>query len=451
MAATATKAKPKAKSKERTRASVKLSQSAVDKLKLVTKVTRVWDSTVPGFHVRISPGKKGKKVYCVSFQRPDGKKVNVTIGVCSAWEFDKAKEKAQELRKMHEGGTDARAHVMAERKAGDLAALVEVWRENYKEKLKPRTQKSYESLFKTVILPALGSRTVKDLAYADVSKLHAKESKDHKTNANRAVAVLSRLMTIAEKEGWRPRGSNPCQDVEKNTEKPRERTFSATELSRLESSMLTLVGKQKLDSSAMDLIRFLALSGLRTSEARELCWKSVDMAANTMRFEDHKTSEDSGAKVLPLNTHLKEILKRRQIDNTSAYVWPTLRLEPLEPEESEEPKDDSPLIGLAKMWARICKAEGANLVDVTPHDLRRTFMSICTELGNPIAIGDTLLGHSLGKIQDTYVNLSPDGILAIASQQTSDWIAAALNGANPKLGRKVEAAKKAKTSKNPKK
>jgi len=451
MVATATKAKPKAKPKARARASVKLSQSAVDKLNLVTKVTRVWDSTVPGFHVRISPGKKGKKVYCVSFQRPDGKKVNVTIGVCSAWKFDKAKEKAQELRKMHEGGTDARAHVMAERKAGDLTALVEVWRENYKGKLKPRSRVSYESLIKTVILPALGSRTVKDLTYADVSKLHAKESKEHETNANRAVAVLSRLMSIAEKEEWRPKSSNPCQDIEKNVEKSRSRTFSAAELSRLDTNMRTLVDQQKLDPSAMDLIRFLALSGLRTSEAKELCWKSVDMAANTMRFDDHKTSDDTGAKVLPLNTHLKEILKRRQIDNTSAYVWPTLKLEPSEPEESEKPKEDSPLVGLAKMWARICEIEGANLVDVTPHDLRRTFMSICTELGNPIAIGDTLLGHSLGKIQDTYVNLSPDGILAIASQQTSDWIAAALKGANPKLGKKVEAAKKAKTGKKTKK
>ena len=352
---------------------------------------------------------------------------------------------------MHEEGTDARAHVMAERKAGDLKALVEVWRKSYKENLKPRTQKSYESVIKTVILPALGSRTVKDLAYADVRKLHANESKEHKTNANRAVAVLSRLMTIAEKEEWRPRGSNPCQDVEKNVEKSRERTFSAAELSRLETSMRTLVEQQKLDPSAMDLIRFLAFSGLRTSEARELSWKSVDIDVNTMRFEDHKTSEDSGVKVLPLNTHLKEILKRRQIDNTSIYVWPTLRLEPSEPKESEKPKEDSPLVGLAKMWARICEAEGANLIDVTPHDLRRTFMTICTELGNPTAIGDTLLGHSLGKIQDTYVNLSPDGILAIASQQTSDWIAAALNGANPKLGKKVEATKKAKASKKSKK
>jgi integrase len=120
-----------------------------------------------------------------------------------------------------------------------------------------------------------------------------------------------------------------------------------------------------------------------------------------------------------------------------------LRLEPSEPEEDDTPKEDAPLVGLAKMWKRICEVEGAKLEDVTPHDLRRTFMTTCTELGNPTAIGDTLLGHSLGKIQDTYVNLSPDGILAIASQQTSDWIAAALVGANPKLGKKVKASKKA--------
>jgi integrase len=440
MAVAATK--PKSDPKERTRTRVKLSQTVVDRLKTVEKVTRVWDSTVPGFHVRISPGKKGKKVYCVSFQRSNGQKVNVTIGACAVWEFEKAKKAAGDLREMHDKGQDPRALVMGERKAGDLKSLVELWRENYKAKLKPRTQVSYESIIKTVILPGLGSRLVKDLGYADVNKLHAKESKEHKTNANRAIAVLSRLLSIAEKEGWRPKGSNPCGDVEKNSETPRSRVFSADELSRLELGMRTLVEQEKLDASARDLVLFLACSGLRTSEAKGLCWKDVDIEANTMRFEDHKTSEDVGVKVLPLNTHLKEILKRRNVDNDSAFVWPTLRLEPSEPDESDPPKDDAPLVGLAKMWKRICEAEGAKLEDVTPHDLRRTFMTTCTELGNPTAIGDTLLGHSLGKIQDTYVNLSPDGILAIASQQTANWIAAALAGENPKLGKKVKVTKK---------
>lgn len=285
---------------------------------------------------------------------------------------------------------------------------------------------------------------MKDLEHDDVETMYFEESKDHETNANRAVAVLSRLFSIAEKLKWRPKYSNPCKGLEKNTEEARDRVFFAPELARLEASMCALVNQEKLDPSSADLVRFLALSGLRTGEAKGLRWKDVDLEANTMTFKEHKTSKKKGTKKLPLNTHLKEILRRRKIDNKSAYVWPSLKLEESDPEKAKKPKVDSPIVGLAKMWARICEPEEVDLVDVTPHDLRRTFMTTCTELGNPTSIGDTLLGHSLGKIQDTYVNLSPDGILAIASQKTADWIAAALRGENPKLGRKVKVAKKTK-------
>ena len=48
------------------------------------------------------------------------------------------------------------------------------------------------------------------------------------------------------------------------------------------------------------------------------------------------------------------------------------------------------------------------------------------------------------------MNLSPDGILAIASQQTSDWIVAALAGESPKLGKKVKASNKPAVNKKPK-
>jgi integrase len=434
----------KPKTKAATRSSVKLSKTLVRDLKPGPIVKRVWDSTVPGFHVRVTPGKKGKKVYCVSFQRPSGKKVNVTIGVCSSWTFDDAIKKARVLRQMHEDGKDPRAQVLAERSSEDLNALIAVWKEKYKPKLRPSTQQSYESVIKTVIKPALGDRIVKDLEHDDVETMHFEESKDHETNANRAVAVLSRLLSIAEKLKWRPKYSNPCKGLEKNTEEARDRVFFAPDLARLEASMCALVNQEKLDPSAADLVRFLALSGLRTGEAKGLRWKDVDLEANTMIFKEHKTSKKKGTKKLPLNTHLKEILRRRKIDNKSAYVWPSLKLEESDPEKAKKPKVDSPIVGLAKMWARICELEEVDLVDVTPHDLRRTFMTTCTELGNPTSIGDTLLGHSLGKIQDTYVNLSPDGILAIASQKTADWIAAALKGENPKLGRKVKVAKKPK-------
>ena len=104
-------------------------------------------------------------------------------------------------------------------------------------------------------------------------------------------------------------------------------------------------------------------------------------------------------------------------------------------------KENSHIVGDGKMWDRVVLAAG--LVDVTPHDLRRTFMSVCTELGYPMTIGDALLGHSLGKIRDTYVHLGSEGIMATASQETADWIAAAMAGKKVKPGVKVAKEEKA--------
>ena len=64
-------------------------------------------------------------------------------------------------------------------------------------------------------------------------------------------------------------------------------------------------------------------------------------------------------------------------------------------------------------------------------------MTATVELGYPPAIGDTLLGHSLGKIRDTYTRLSMDGILRNASEDAAQWIAAAMRGEAPKPGVKV--------------
>ena len=58
-------------------------------------------------------------------------------------------------------------------------------------------------------------------------------------------------------------------------------------------------------------------------------------------------------------------------------------------------------------------------------------------LGYPAAIGDPHLGHSLGKIRDTYVHLGSEGSMATASQETADWVAAAMAGKKVKPGVKV--------------
>jgi len=405
-----------------TRESVKLTDSKVRAIKPQETTVRIFDSVVPGFHVRITPG--GSKSYAVTFQRPGGAKVHTTIGTAGTWSVEKARDQASRLREIHDSGQDARAHLLAERNAQDMKALVELWREDYRSKLKPSTQRSHDSIIKCVILPALGSRLVKDLDRSSIKDLYRREAKQHPTQANRSIEILSKLMSIAEDEGWRPLQSNPCFRFPKQRLQTCKRILTAQELGRLESSMQSLEKAGRLDRIATDLIRFLALSGLRTGEAGNLRWQDIDLERGTMSFHDHKTSGSKGTKVLPLNAPLRAILQRRAGERLGKLVFPGL-------------VKDHPIQGLRNMWLRILAVEGCELGEATPHDLRRTFMSITVELGYPPSIGDTLLGHSLGKITDTYTRLSMDGILRNASEDAAAWIASAMACENPKSGTKV--------------
>ena len=427
---------------------IKLTDARTKALRPGAALYRVWDMVVPGFHVRVYP--TGTKTFAIQFQRPGGEKVQATLGKTTVWTVEDPKDSdgkplldkdgkpkkgarswAEDLRTLHDSGQDARAFMQGERNAQDVDALVKLWREHYKHKLKPSTRLGHESVLKCVILPALGKRLVKDLDRPSIKALYRKEQKDNPTQANRAIEIISRLMNIAEEEGWRPLQSNPCYRFPKEKEVPCQRVLSAAELARLEASVGALVAAGKLDQIAADLIRFIALSGLRTGEAGNLKWADIDLDRGVMVIVDHKTSWTVGPKHLPLNRPLRAILQRRAGQKLGKLVFPGLA-------------KDKPIQGLGKMWRRVLAVPGCELGEATPHDLRRTFMTVTVELGYPPAIGNTLLGHSLGKITDTYTRLSMDGILANASEDAAQWIEAAMRGENPKSGSKVTAEEGAK-------
>ena len=428
--------------------SVLLTDSRIKALRPAETMYRVWDSKVSGFHVRVYP--TGSKCFAVQFQRPGGEKVQATLGKTTVWTVDDPKDAhgkplldkdgnprqgarswAEDLRTIHDAGGDARAHLQDKRNAKNVSALVELWEQDYRHLLKPSTRRSHNSIMKRHIIPEFGSRLVKDLDRPSIKSVYRKVLKVHPTQANRMIEVLSKLMNIAEEEGWKPLQTNPCYRFPKIREVPCQRVMTAAELARIETSIAALVASENLDQIAADLIRFLALSGLRTGEAGNLRWTDLDLDRNIMTIRDHKTSKTMGPKHLPLNGPLLAILQRRAGDQLGNLVFPGLA-------------KNKPIQGLRKMWLRMLALDGCDLGDATPHDLRRTFMTVTVELGYPPAIGDTLLGHSLGKITDTYTRLSMDGILSNASEDASQWIAAAMRGENPKPGLKVKPVQDAK-------
>ena len=80
--------------------------------------------------------------------------------------------------------------------------------------------------------PTLKDKKIAEIAKTDVQRFHA-GVRAMPVGANLALALLSSILSWAEKVGERPDASNPCRHVERYPEKARERLLTAPELARL--------------------------------------------------------------------------------------------------------------------------------------------------------------------------------------------------------------------------
>ena len=105
--------------------------------------------------------------------------------------------------------------------------------------------------------------------------------------ANRALPVLSVMMTTAELWDLRPQGSNPCRNMRRYRTTPRERFLSPDELKRL-GFVLDHAG----DRQAADAVQLLTLTGARLPEVLNLRWDEIGAlseGSGSARLEDSKT------------------------------------------------------------------------------------------------------------------------------------------------------------------
>src|SRR5258707_8662409 len=82
--------------------------------------------------------------------------------------------------------------------------------------------------------------------------------------------------------------------------------------------MLRDAAKQQKCTTAVDIIRQLALIGCRRSEMIGLKWTEADTVASCLRLEDSKEGES----IRPIGLPIVEYLERRRTDNVGTYVFP---------------------------------------------------------------------------------------------------------------------------------
>ena len=186
-----------------------------------------YDDAVKGFGCRITAA--GARSFVVVYhRRSDGKQRRLTIGSYPDWSTSAAREEAKRLKREVGGGADPLGAYQAGRAAPTVADLSARFLTDYAPRKRPSTQRVYKQQIAAEILPALGGMKVAAVTHANVDAFHHKLSARAPTHANRMLAVLSKMFSLAVRWGWR--GDNPCKGIERNQEEKRHRYLTAAEL-----------------------------------------------------------------------------------------------------------------------------------------------------------------------------------------------------------------------------
>jgi integrase len=363
----------------------------------------LWDSALPGFGLRVKP--TGARSYIVQYRTWSGRSKRMTLGRHGVLTVDEARSAARQALASAARGDDPAGEKAAARRAITFSEFADRYLEQHATpKKKASSAATDRRNLRLHLRPALGSLTVAEITRADVVKLHH-DMRQTPGAANRILALLSKMMNLAERWGLRPDGSNPCRHVERYPERRRDRFLSAAELGRLGEVLRKLEAKGAESPSVIGAIRLLVLTGARRSEILNLRWQYVDLERGLLRLPDSKT----GAKVIHLGAPVIQILAglRRHCD----CVLPTA--------------SGSRPVSLSRPWSRIRKEAG--LADVRVHDLRHSFASVGAGAGLGLPIIGKLLGHRAAATTARYAHLADDPVRQ-ASEAISSRIAASMGG-----------------------
>ncbi len=383
----------------------KITKRSVDSIAPGSRDVFLWDTEIPGFGVKVTPG--GKRVYVLQYTFGDRTR-RYTIGQHGVdVTADEARREARRLRGHVAEGNDPADESAAMRAVPTLAEFATRYlTEHAALKKKPASVAADERNLRNHVLPALGRRKVTEITRTDVARLHY-AMKGKPGAANRCLALLSKMFNLAEKWGYRPEGSNPTRRVEKYPERKVERFLSEAELARL-GETLDAAAQAGEHASVIAAIRLLIFTGCRRNEILTLKWEHVDLERGCLWLLDSKT----GPQMVALGAPAIELLSAHPRIDGNPYVLPGAL-------------PGKHYVGLEKAWRRLRSRAG--LDDVRLHDLRHSFASMGAGTGESLVLIGSLLGHRNPATTARYAHLSNDPLRA-AVDRIAGHLAGAMRG-----------------------
>lgn len=352
-----------------------------------------WDHTVRGLGVRVRP--TGKKVFIVKYRTTEGRQRKLTLGPFGTLTLDQARRRARQALADAAGGDDPAAQKSEARRAVTFGVFAERYLTDYAERRK-KARSIYEDrrMLQGKLIPAFGPLKLKAIERKDVAAFHQSMA-DTPYAANRHLALLSKMMNLAEEWGQRPEFSNPCRHISKFKEKKRERFLSTEEIQRLWFGLQGMERNGLETFSVCAAIKLLLLTGCRLSEILTLEW--VHVHEGFLDLPSTKTGP-----------------QRRRISDAAMKVLSELKREPSNPFVIPGHLPGTHLVELEKPWRRIRARLG--LDDVRLHDLRHTFASLAAAQGQSLLMIGELLGHRNTQTTARYAHLTDRAASEAANQ-----------------------------------
>ncbi len=377
----------------------KLTVKSVEGIKPGPADVILWDTDLAGFGCKVTP--KGKRSYFLYYRTKEGQQRRPAIGVHGPLKPEAAREIAKRWLAEVAQGRDPSLTRTLDRGAPTVKELCARYLAEHAETRKKATSlRNDRRLIEAHVLPVLGSKKVAAITRAEIAALHHSLRKTP-YEANRMLAVVSKMFGLAERWGLRPDASNPAKNIDRYREEKRERYLSPEELARLWQVLHSDEASKKASRSAIAAVKLLILTGRRLNEVLTLRWEWIDLDAKVMRLPDTK----SGRLTVSLGeAAIAVLLDLRANGRDDTFVISGQRT-------------GASLVNLQKPWRALRSLAG--LDDVRIHDLRHTYASVGAGMGMSLPLLGRLLGHTQAATTSRYAHLSMDPV-RVAADAISD-------------------------------
>ena len=365
----------------------KITKRLVDAMRPGPRDFYVWDQTLPGFGLKVTP--KGKKVYVVQY-RMGGRGFTLrryTIGPHGVYTPEEARERARKVRQTVCDGTDPMLLKKQER-LNTIEKLIRGFIQSRRRKGR-RSADEIQRVLEREIGRSWRGRSVASITKPDIHHvLDAIMDRGSSVIANRTLAHLKTMFNWAKSRGIIM--NSPADNIEKPGEEvARERAPHDSELAEIWQATA------KLEWPFEPAVKLLILTGQRREEVGQMRWSELKLLDGVWTLPGTRTKNGQ-----PHDIHLS-LLALKVIDTITPVadcdlVFTTNGKTPISGWSKAKRRLDEEIAAARRARARQ-HGWDADRVETMPewriHDLRRSVATGLSNLGVAPIVADRILNH----------------------------------------------------------